>query len=655
MKPDEVRMSEERYRELIEARQSYESLVNTIDGIVWEADARTFRFRFVSKQAERLLGYPVERWTNEPTFWRDHLHPEDRDWAVQYWVSATQRKMNHEMVYRMMAANGTVIWLRDIVTVITKDDEPVLLRGIMVDVSERRIVEDALDRLRNQNQLLLESAGEGIYGQDLSGAVSFINPAFARMLGYETDELIGEDLHRIAHYAKADGSPLSVDECAIHQVIRDGVPRHVTDEVFWKKDGTPVPVEYAVTPMKEGEQIVGSVVVIRDVSERNQLQQQLVQAQKLEGIAQLAGGMAHDFNNVLTVILGRTRLLMQQVDSADPIQQSLEPIYAAGMRASSLIRQLMAFSRKQVLQLRVVDLNAVVTETQYMLGSLIGEDIEFRVVLEKPLGPVKADKVQLEQVLMNLLLNARDAMPAGGKLGIRTANVHLDQAFCAKHPEVSPGAYVLLSVSDSGTGMDAETQAHVFEPFFTTKMPGKGSGLGLSMVYGMVRQAGGCITVSSTKGQGTAFEIFFPRVEHAAEVPGPAVQPAEPAKGSETILLVEDDDDVRELARRVLESGGYTVLPASRGEKALQISQQHSETIHLVLSDVIMPGMSGPEFVRRFAVQRPDTKVVFMSANVDRLTEQLPADAAFIAKPFSNEDLLSTLRAVFQEPSGVRS
>ena len=637
-----------------ELRESYESLVNTVDGIVWEADARTFEFRFVSQKAERLLGYPVERWTSEPGFWKEHVHPEDLNWVVDYCISATRRKMNHEMVYRMVASNGDVVWLRDIISVVVKDDEAVLLRGVMVDVTERRTIEEALDRLRIQNQLLLESAGEGIYGQDLSGAVSFINPACARMLGYQTDDLLGENLHNIAHYAKADGSPYPINECPVHQVVQDGIPKHVTDEVFWRKDGVPVAVEYAVTPVREEGQIVGSVVVIRDVSERNQLQQQLIQAQKLEGIAQLAGGMAHDFNNVLTVILGRTRLLMEQLEESNPVRQSLYPIYSAGIKASTLIRQLLAFSRKQVLQLRVVDLNSIVRETQQMLASLIGEDIEFKVSVEAPLGFVKADKIQLEQVLMNLLLNARDAMPGGGKLRISTANVILDAAFCATHPEVSPGEYVLLSVNDSGTGMEAEIQAHVFEPFFTTKAVGKGSGLGLSMVYGMVQQAGGCITVSSGVGQGTTFDIYLPRVEQAADVVAPVVTPTTLPRGSETILLVEDDDGVRELARRVLELGGYTVLAASRGEKALQISHEYKQTIHAVLSDVSMPGMTGPGFARRLAAERPGIKIIFMSANMDRLKENLPTAAHFIAKPFSSEELLSTLRGALQSKSGVR-
>ena len=636
----------------IEARENYESLVNTVDGIVWEADARTFEFRFVSNKAERLLGYPVDRWTNEPTFWRDHVHADDRAWVVDYCVMATRRKQDHEMVYRMIAANGEAIWLRDIVSVVTKDGEPVLLRGIMVDVTERKLVEEALDRVRNQNQLMLESAGEGIYGQDLSGIVSFINPACAAMLGYKTEELIGKDFHRIAHYARLDGSPLPAGECVIHNVIQDGVSRRVTDEVFWRKDGTPVPVEYAVTPVREGGQIAGSVVVVRDVSERNQLQQQLVQAQKLEGLAQLAGGMAHDFNNVLTVILGRTRLLMEQVEGSRAMQQSLGSIFDAGMRASSLISQLMTFSRKQVLQLRVVDLNAVVADTRSMLGTLIGGDIEFQVSLEPELGFVKADKVQLEQVLMNLLLNARDAMPGGGRISIRTANVQLEPAFCAVHSEVPPGAYVLLSIGDSGTGMDAQTLARVFEPFFTTKMPGKGSGLGLSMVYGMVRQVGGCITVSSAIRQGSVFEIYLPQVEQPVEVAEQPAIPVRPAKGVETILLVEDDDDVRGLARRVLELGGYTVLAASRGEKALHMSRDYRQTIHAVLSDVIMPGMSGLEFVRRFSVDRPETRIIFMSANVDRLDEKVPHDIPFIAKPFSNEELLSIVqRTILNAPA----
>lgn len=501
---------------LREVQEHHEAMVNSVDGIVWEADARTFEFRFVSKMVERLMGYPVERWLDDPAFWGAHIHPDDREWVVNYCVSSMHHKKDYEMEYRMIAADGRIVWLRDLVTVVVKNDEPVLLRGIMVDITERI-----------------------------------------------------------------------------------------------------------------------------------QLQEQLLQAQKLEGVAQLAGGMAHEFNNVLMIILGRTQLVQATLEAADPMRRDLEVIYTAGTRAKTLIRQLLAFSRRQVLQPSVIDLNSIVNDTDEMLRRLIGEDIELFVSTDPRLGHAKADTMQIEQILVNLMLNARDAMPGGGKLVVETSNVELDESYCRLHHGVQPGLYVMVAVSDTGTGMDPEVQARVFEPFFTTKEPGKGSGLGLSVAYGIVNQSGGHISVSSEVGRGSTFRIYLPRVDEPVPVRPSSPGDIELLKGTETILLIEDEDGVRELMRNVLQSAGYTILAAARGEDAIQLSQQYGEIIHVVLSDMVMPGISGVEAASRLVSERPGIKVILMSGYVDHVKqEDLPPNIPFLSKPFSNEEILTKLREV---------
>lgn len=381
-----------------------------------------------------------------------------------------------------------------------------------------------------------------------------------------------------------------------------------------------------------------------------QSQEQLLQSQKLEAIGQLAGGVAHDFNNLLTVIGGYSDLLLRKLASDDPSRPRIQQIHEASDRAASLTRQLLAFSRKQVLQPKVLDLNSIVPDIQRMLRRMIGENIELRTTLQRDLGNIKADPNQIEQVIMNLVINARDAMPSGGKLSIETANVYLDENYARHHASVIPGPYVMLAVSDSGTGIDEETQRHIFEPFFTTKALGKGTGLGLSTVYGIVKQSGGNIWVYSEIGKGTTFKIYLPRVDQAADHYKPAAA-CELPKGAETILLVEDADLVRKLAREVLESSGYRLLEASQAKIALQICQEHKERIHLLLTDVVMPEMSGRELANRLVSLHPEMSVLYMSGYTeDTIVHHgvLEEGINFIQKPFSPDALALKVRAVLE-------
>ena len=379
-------------------------------------------------------------------------------------------------------------------------------------------------------------------------------------------------------------------------------------------------------------------------------QKQLVQSQKLEAVGRLAGGISHDFNNLLTVILGYSDISRRNLKDGDPLQRNLDEIIKASERAASLTRQLLAFSRKQVMQPKVFDLNTVVTDLEKMLRRMIGEDIELRVTSQADLGNIKADPVHLEQVIMNLVVNARDAMPKGGKISIEMTNVYLDESYAREHVSVVPGHYVMLAISDTGCGMDEETRLRIFEPFFTTKDAGKGTGLGLSMVYGIVKQSGGNIWVYSEKGRGTTFKIYFPRVTAQAEEYKRASQTIESPKGTETILLVEDAELVRTLARQVLETAGYRVLEAANADAAIQVCNSiNGDRIDLLLTDVVMPGMSGNDMSKVLVEKHPGMPVLFMSGYTDDAIVQhgvLEAGINFIQKPFSPGALAMKVREV---------
>lgn len=504
--------------ELRQSQQAYEGLVNSIDGMVWEADAKTFRFSFMNKQAERILGYPLNLWIQEPTFWKDHIHPDDRDWAVSLCITATSEKRPHQFEYRMIAADGRTVWLRDNVSVVVEDDQPVKLQGIMVDITERK-----------------------------------------------------------------------------------------------------------------------------------QLEEQFRQSQKMEAIGKLAGGVAHDFNNLLTVIKGYSQLSLLELKETDPLKGNIEEIQKASDRASDLTRQLLAFSRRQVMEMRVIDLNPLWRDLDKMVRRVIGEDIELVNALADDLGRVKADPGQIEQVIMNLVVNARDAMPYGGKLTIETANVELDEAYARTHVGAIPGHYVMLSSSDTGVGMPPEVKDRIFEPFFTTKEKGRGTGLGLSTVYGIVKQSGGYIWVESEPGKGATFKIYLPRVDEPLDEVRKIGEEVELPRGNETVLVVEDEGEVRKVAVRVLRSQGYRVLEASQGLDAFLICEEHEGPIHLLLTDVVMPRMGGREMADRIAEIRPEIKVLYMSGYTDNAIVHygvLEKGMNFVQKPFSMESLVRKVREV---------
>jgi signal transduction histidine kinase len=412
-----------------------------------------------------------------------------------------------------------------------------------------------------------------------------------------------------------------------------------------------IDVSISIAPIKGRDgRITGVSAIARNIEEQQRLEEQVRQSQKLEAIGRLAGGVAHDFNNLLTIISGYSELLLRRLpDPTDPAQEIIMQIQKAGERAASLTRQLLAFSRKQVLEPKVLDLNAIVSDTEKMLGRLIGEDVELTTTLKPGLGRVEVDPGQIEQVIMNLAVNARDAMPQGGQLTIETDNIDLDEVYALNHPEVEPGRYVMLAIADTGTGMDELTKARIFEPFFTTKGPGKGTGLGLATVYGIIQQSGGHLFVYSEVEHGTTFKIYLPRVEEGAASSKGSASFSMPPRGAETLLLVEDEEAVRTITRFALESFGYTVLDAGTGREAIRLCENQTQPIHLLLSDVVMPEMGGRQLAETLRSRNLAMKVLFLSGYTDDAIVRhgvLAAETAFLQKPFTLTALAYKVREV---------
>ncbi|MEK6814630.1 MAG: ATP-binding protein [Nitrospirota bacterium] len=506
--------------------------------------------------------------------------------------------------------------------------------------SGRLAAQEAAEAARARLTAILEATTDFVATADAEGLVLYYNAAARRMLGIGGDEDIRAIRIPDTHPAWANKVVLGE---GLPTAIRDGVWSGET--ALLSRDGREIPVSQVIIAHKAPD---GSVeflsTIARDITERKNLETQFRHAQKMEAVGRLAGGVAHDFNNMLTVINGYAEMLLGRMKPDDPSRPEIAAIREAGERAASLTQQLLAFSRRQVVAPQVLSLNAVVSRTDKMLKRLIGEDVELVTILAPVLGTVRVDPGQMEQVIMNLAVNARDAMPNGGKLTIETADVDIDESYAREHVvAVPPGPYVLLAVSDTGCGMDAETLQRVFEPFFTTKGQGKGTGLGLSTVYGIVKQNAGYIWVYSEPGRGTTFKIYFPRaVEEAGALAG-RKEPALEKGGNETVLLVEDDPAVRAFSAKSLRQHGYTVLEAADGEGALAVCDEHEGPIHLMVTDVVMPGMSGRELAEHLARVCPNVRVLYVSGYTDNAIVHhgvLDAGVAFLQKPFSAGGLL---------------
>jgi two-component system cell cycle sensor histidine kinase/response regulator CckA len=878
----------------LKSQQRFLELLESVEAIIWEADAATLRVTFVSRGAEKLLGHSRLQWVRTAAFWADHLHPDDRDRALACEREVLEKGKALSVEYRMQAADGQYLWFRDFMhSVPGPDGKAGLLRGIMVDITATHLAEEALRESEDRYRDLVEHSQDLICTHDLTGRLLSVNRAPAGILGYTPEELLriplqellapevrnefDEYLEKIRREDAAQGLMVvqtrsgerriwkyhntlrteGVPEPIVRGMARDVTERHRAEKALresqtrleliarasntglwdwdlrtntvyyspeWKsqvgcseheisnrfeewesrvhpedlpaaigrlrnyvthpqgefenefrfrhKDGSyrwilsrasvlndsegePLRMlgsHLDITERKRAEQalqeyekvveasqdmiavldreyryllanrafldhrgmergqVIGRTVpevldkdvfervvkerfdeclrgepvqfemkytypvlgerdlfvryfpisgaagvdrvacVLADITERKRLEQQFLQSQKLEAVGRLVGGVAHDFNNLLTAINGYSQLLLGRVESTGTVHDFVARILKAGERAASLTQQLLAFSRKQVMVPMLLDLNAVLENMEEMLRRLIGEDVELATIPGVQLGQVRADPTQIEQVIMNLAVNARDAMPRGGKLTIETRNVELDESYTRTQVNLAPGRYVLLSICDSGLGMDAETLAHIFEPFFTTKELGKGTGLGLSTVYGIVKQTGGHVGVHSEVGQGTTFKVYLPRLDKPVEL---AEKPVDEAglSGSETILVVEDEADVRMLIQSVLESQGYSVILASSPIEAVTLSERHAVRIHLLLTDVVMPGFSGMELAEHLTSARPEMEVLFISGyTADAITRHgvLDEKTQLLQKPFTPIALLRKVRETIE-------
>jgi PAS domain S-box-containing protein len=488
-----------------------------------------------------------------------------------------------------------------------------------------------------------DEAPIGIAHTSLEGRWLRVNRSLCGLLGYTQADLMATSFMAVTH-----ADDVEQDTREMKRLSEGAIPKYEREKRYLHKDGHFVSAKLTAVLHRDA---AGSpryfISTVEDVTGRVRLEGQLRQGQKMEAVGRLAGGIAHDFNNLLTVIIGYSDLVLHQLEPGAPVRGDVEEIRHAGKSAAALTQQLLAFSRRQILQPQILDLNAIVTHMGELLRRLIGEDVELRTRLAEPLDRVCADAGQVEQIVMNLALNARDAMPQGGSLTVETANEELDARWVAQHPGASEGHHVMLAISDTGIGMDQEVQAHLFEPFFTTKEPGKGTGLGLATVYGIVKQSGGSIFVYSEPGHGTTIKIFLPRTQQAAD-PADGLRAAPPHRGgTETILLVEDQDAVRLVTRKILGHHGYTVLEAAGGAEALSLLEKHDGHVHLLLTDVIMPGLSGRDLAERLAAGRPHLRVLYTSGYTDDtvvLRRMLDAGVAFLQKPYTPDVLLGRVR-----------
>jgi len=511
---------------------------------------------------------------------------------------------------------------------------------------EERAVQSAHIRASEERfRLLVENLDELVFMADPEGNLTFVSASIARF-GLAAQDVIGQSYLRFVHPQDVATTRAKLRETLAGK--RATAELRVLDGI-----GKTRFVRISARPVSDGDQVTGVQGVVTDLTHQRETEEQLRLAQKMEAVGRLAGGIAHDFNNLIMVIASYAELALDAAPPDAALRQDLQEIYKASARAAELTRQLLAFSRRQMLRPRLIDLNALVGGIERMLERLLGEDVQLEFVQGAGLGLTRADPGQIEQVLMNLAVNSRDAMPDGGKLTIRTANVVLDSDFASRHPGTSPGVFVKISVSDTGTGMDAATQARIFEPFFTTKGPGKGTGLGLAMAYGIVKQSGGSIRCESEVGIGTTFEIFLPREVSARAMEIRAAGATPRVTGRETILLVEDEEAVRNVTRRILVAAGYQVLAAPGGAEALKLWAEHKDQVSLLLTDVVMPGMSGRELADRLLAMSEDLKILYMSGYTDEAIVHrgvLDPGTNFIGKPFNTEALLGRVRSALDAP-----
>jgi PAS domain S-box-containing protein len=638
-----LRKSEERFRELYD---------NAPVGY-FEYDHQG-RITNVNRTELEMLGYTLDEMIGQPV-WKFIVEEETTRQQILAKLAGTMPSARgFERNYKKK--DGTVLPV-SIEDRILRDPQGRItgIRCTIQDITDRKKAEEAIRSSEEKYRTILENIEDGYYEVDIAGNFTFFNDSMCQIYGYSREELMGMNDRQ---YTDQENAKKLFQ--TFNKVYRTGEPSREFDWEIIRKDGTKRSIEASVSLIKDSSgQTIGFRGIVRDITERKRseeekasLQDQLRQSQKIEAIGRLAGGIAHDFNNLLTVIRGYSQLSLHELKEDVPLRGNIEEIKRAAERAAELTQQLLAFSRRQILETKVLDLNAILRDLDKMLHRLIGEDIELVTVLADDLGRVKTDPGWVEQIIMNLAVNARDAMPSVGKLTIETANVELDEAYALNHIAVTPGRYVMLSMSDTGVGMLPEIREKVFEPFFTTKEKGKGTGLGLSTVYGIVKQSGGNIWIYSEPGKGTTFKIYLPRVDDPLEEIIERVVKEELLLGSETILIVEDQEDVLKLAARILSKHGYTVIQTSSTSKALEICREQKKPIHLILTDVVMPQMSGRELIEQCRQMRADFKTLYMSGYTDNAITHhgiLEPGIHFVQKPFTVDGLARKVREALDE------
>jgi two-component system, cell cycle sensor histidine kinase and response regulator CckA len=630
-----LRRSEERFRQIAE----------TIDEVFWICDLDKKAFEYLSPAFDRIFGYPRELFYDGRKPLGETVHPDDRERFIStFAVMKDGKPLDYE--HRIVRPDNSVryLWIRGFPV----PDETGQIRryaGVTQDVTAWRTAQEDLKQSREYLNEIINCIGDPIFVKDDQHRLVLVNDAFCTFASVPREELLGKADSELLPKHAADYI-WKMEEA----VLQTGKQSETEDNLVNRRGKKRVVMvkKAQLTDRKGRKQIVG---VIRDITEHKRLEAQFMQSQKMEAVGVLAGGIAHDFNNLISVIKGYTEILLENLPEDDPNRADLKQIEEASHRAVSLTTQLLAFSRKQTLQPEVLSLNKIVSEMGVMLRRLIGEDIELVTMAEPDLGLISADPGQIQQIIMNIAVNARDAMPDGGRFTIETSNATLDEEYAREHPTLKPGPYVMMAISDNGAGMDAATQARIFEPFFTTKVKGKGTGLGLSTVYGIVKQSNGFVWVYSEPGKGTTFKIYFPQLEGtgaAAPAQGrsEAVMPA-----GETVLIAEDESSVRALAARALREHGYTVLEAPDGMEALQVARERSGNIDLVLTDVIMPKISGTELVSQIQAMKPGVKALYLSGFTDGAVVHhglLDSKMAFLQKPFTVENLTRKVREVIE-------
>ena len=628
-----LQSSEQRYRSLFD-RNLAGVFRTAIDG----------KYLDCNEAYARIFGYASREEVLASNVLGNYLDPSDRKERLAR-LRAQTTITNSEAPMRRR--DGSLIWLLNNVTLQKDEHGNEYIDGIVLDVTERKLAEGKILDWKNRYEAALQASGQIIYewrpqsnqatfGGNLEAILGYTPEDLAAVPGLWRELIHPEDLES---YAKEVNRVLALGQDTLHIEYR-----------MRNKSGQYITVRDAGRLARDEQGKLGQIVgYITDVTEQRSLESQLLQSQKMEAVGRLAGGLAHDFNNLLTVIKGYCQMASEQPFPPESVRANVAHIDDAAERAASLTRHLLAFSRKQVLQPKVIDLNELIVNLDRMLRRLIGEDVQVETVTAPNLGAVKADPGQIEQVVMNLVVNARDAMPNGGRLTLETANVELDEEYAREHKEVQPGRYVMVAVSDTGSGMDGQTLARIFEPFFTTKGMGRGTGLGLSTVYGIVRQSGGHIWVYSELGHGTTFKIYLARVEDAAEKLVRADRSATMVRGTETILLVEDDEQVRNLTHSILASCGYRVLVAPDSAAVTKVCQSHRGEVDLLLTDVVMPSVSGRQVANQVSARWPQVKVLFMSGYTENSIVYhgvLDSDTDFLAKPFTPVALADKIREV---------